>query len=128
MSTRPRHIPLMLTDAGRRLLESRWTGEYTDALRRFYRTILDTTGSKVVVDSSKLPLYGHVLGTISEVELYVVHLVRDPHAVAYSWLRKKQSTPTGKGLAYMPQHHPVESSLEWDLCNVAAGELWGDSP
>ncbi len=127
-STRPRHIPLMLTGGGRRLLGSRWTGEYTDALRCLYRAIIDATGSRVVVDSSKLPLYGYVLGTIPEVELYVVHLVRDPRAVAYSWLRKKQSTPTGKGLAYMPQHHPVESSLEWDLCNVAAEGFWGGSP
>ncbi len=127
-STRPRHIPLMLAKGGERLLCSRWTEDYRDALKRFYRSILGVTGSRVVVDSSKLPLYGRLLGKLPGVETYVVHLVRDPRAVAYSWLRKKQSTPAGRGLAYMPQHHPVESSLEWDLCNVAAEGLRGSNP
>ncbi len=127
-STRPRHIPLMLAKGGEKLLRSRWTEEYRDALGRFYREISNVTGSRVVVDSSKLPLYGRVLGEVPGVERYVVHLVRDPRAVAYSWMRKKQSTPHGRGLAYMPQHRPVESSMEWDLCNVAAEEFWGRSP
>ena len=127
-STRPRHIPLTLAKGGKNLLRSRWTQEYRDALERFYRAILDVTGSRVVVDSSKLPLYGRLLGELPGVETYVVHLVRDPRAVAYSWLRKKQSTPNRRGLAYMPQHHPVESSLEWDLCNVAAEGLKGPAP
>lgn len=127
-STRPRHIPLMLTRGGGKLLRSRWTEQYRDALGLFYRGISSVTGSRVVVDSSKLPLYGRVLGEVPGVERYVVHLVRDPRAVAYSWLRKKRSTPAGRNLAYMPQHHPVESSLEWDLCNVAAEGLRNDAP
>ncbi|QIN80251.1 hypothetical protein GBA65_18940 [Rubrobacter marinus] len=127
-STRPRHIPLSLTKPGEGRLRSRWTEEYRDALGRFYREISNVTGSRVVVDSSKLPLYGRVLGEVPGVERYAVHLVRDPRAVAYSWRRKKRSTPAGRGLAYMPQHHPVESSLEWDLCNVAAEDLRDDAP
>ena len=127
-STRPRHVPLALTNAGEKLLRSRWTEEYRGALGRFYREISNVTGSRVVVDSSKLPLYGRVLGEVPGVERYVVHLVRDPRAVAYSWLRKKRSTAAGRGSAYMPQHHPVESSLEWDLCNVAAEWLRDDAP
>lgn len=127
-STRPRHILLMLTRGGEGLLRSRWTEQYRDAIGRMYRGISTVTGSTVVVDSSKLPLYGRVLGDVPGVERYVVHLVRDPRAVAYSWLRKKRSTPTGGSLAYMPQHHPVESSFEWDLCNVAAEGLREDAP
>ena len=82
----------------------------------------------MIVDSSKLPLYGRVLGEISGVERYVVHLVRDPRAVAYSWLRKKRRTPDKQSHAYMPQHHPFKSSLEWDLCNVAAEGLRDEAP
>ncbi|MDP9457480.1 MAG: sulfotransferase [Actinomycetota bacterium] len=126
-STRPRHIPLMLAKSGENLLRLRWTEEYRDALGRFYREISNVTGSRVIVDSSKLPLYGRVLGEVPGVERYVVHLVRDPRAVAYSWQRKKKSTPAGRNLAYMPRHHPVESSLEWDLCNVAAEGLREDA-
>ena len=124
-STRPRHIPLMLAPRGSELLASRWNGAYKDALLRLYRAILEITGSRVVVDSSKLPLYGYVLETMPEVELYVVQVVRGPRAVAYTWTRRKESPSAGRGLAYMPQHHPAERSLEWDLCNVASEALWG---
>ena len=127
-STRPRYIPLTFAKRGEGLLRSRWTEEYKEALGCLYREVSNVTGSRVIVDSSKLPLYGRVLGEVPGVERYVVHLVRDPRAVAYSWLRKKRSTPAGRGLAYMPQHHPVESSLEWDLCNVAAEGLREDAP
>lgn len=127
-STRPRHLPLMLAPQGRRLLESRWTEEYKDNLGRLYCAIVDATGARIVVDGSKLPLYGYVLGTMSEIELYVVHLVRDPRAVTYSWLRTEPSRPTARGPKYMPQHHPIESALEWDLCNVAAEKFWGTYP
>lgn len=126
-STRPRHIPLMLTNAGEKLLRSRWTEQYRDALGRFYQEISEESGSRVIVDSSKLPPYGRVLGEIPGVERYVVHLVRDPRAVAYSWRRKKRLIPAGRPLAYLPQRHPVESSLEWDLCNIAAEGLREDS-
>lgn len=123
-STRPRHLLPMLAPRGRRLLASRWEEGYKDNLSRFYRAILNTTGGRIVVDSSKRPLYGYMLETMLEVELYVVHLVRDPRAVAYSWLRKKPNEPTTEKLAYMPRHHPVESSLEWNLCNVATEAFW----
>ncbi len=127
-STRPRHLPLMLAPAGRRLLMSRWNGMYRENLGKLYRAIRQSTDDKVIVDCSKLPLYGYLLETMPEIELYVVHLVRDPRAVAYSWLRKKSTRPIVGGLAHMPQRHPVESSLEWDICNVAVEAFWKRFP
>jgi hypothetical protein len=61
------------------------------------------------------------------VDLYVVHLVRDPRASAYSWLKKKRQPDRGE-LGLMDQHAPAKSSLIWDAWNGAAEAFWGRSP
>lgn len=90
---RTKHIPLMLTPPGRQLVERR-LAEYLDVLGRLYKAIRAVTGSRVIVDSSKFPSYGYLLGMVPSVDLYAVHLVRDPRAVAYSWQRKRSCSRT----------------------------------
>lgn len=126
-STRLRQLPLTLTPGGRRRLEDRWGGTFRRNLARIYRAMQDVTGNEVIVDGSKLPLYGHVLGTMPEIDLYVLHLVRDPRAVAHSWTRKKAKPLVG-GVGEMPRRSPVGSALEWDVGNAATRSLLGRSP
>ncbi len=120
---RTRHLPLALLSRGRRVLASRLEG-YAGNLGTVYRTIQRTTGARVIVDSSKNPMYGRVLGTIPSIDLYVVHLVRDPRAAAYSWLRKKLQPDRGE-FGYMDQHAPAKSSVLWTLWNAASRAFWG---
>ena len=123
---RTRHLPLALLPRGRKVLASRLAG-YAANLGEVYRAIQRTTGARVIVDSSKNPLYGRVLGTIPSIDLYVVHLVRDPRAAAYSWSRKKLQPDRGE-LGYMDQHAPAKSSLLWTLWNAASGAFWRRVP
>jgi hypothetical protein len=123
---RTKHIPLMLTPPSRQLIKQR-LAEYLDALERLYSAVLTTTGSRVVVDTSKFPSYGFVLGMVPFVDLHVVHLVRDPRAVAYSWLRKRLH-PDPENPEYMPQRSPVGSSVRWMTRNLATEALWRRSP
>ena len=118
---RTKHIPLMLTSTGRRYVERR-LAEYLDALGRLYRAVGRVTGSRVIVDSSKFPSYGYVLGMVPSVDLYVVHLVRDPRAVAYSWQRKRLH-PDPENPEYMPLRGPAESSTRWTARNLAVEAL-----
>ena len=124
--TRTRHLPLMLTPRGRAVVASR-LGEYPKNLGAFYREIRRVTGARVIVDSSKSPVYGSVLGSLPGIDLYVVHLVRDPRATAYSWLRKKLQPDRGE-FGYMDRYTPFKSSVIWTVWNAAAGLLWGRSP
>lgn len=126
-STRLRHLPLTLTPRGRRTLEDRWGGMFRQNLARIYRAIRDVTGGGVIVDGSKLPLYGHVLATMPEIDLYVLHLVRDPRAVAHSWTRKKAKPLVG-GVGEMPRRSPAGSALEWDIGNASTRRLLGRPP
>jgi hypothetical protein len=67
-----------------------------------------------------------MLGMTPGIDLYVVDLVRDARAVAYSWLRKKPQ-PDIDELAYMHRMSTVESSLLWDVWNASAEALWRGS-
>ncbi len=111
---RIRHVPLLFSTRGRRLLGTRLK-PLAARLGRLYETIRASGENRVIVDSSKTPLYGYELAMTPEADLYVVHLVRDPRAVAYSWLRKKFQSDTG---AYMPRYGAVESALAWSAWNL----------
>ena len=126
LGTRTRHVLPMLFPAGRRYLYSR-LGRYPERLYRLYRAIKDATDSRMIVDSSKAPPYGYLLGGLPGVDLYVVHLVRDPRAAAFSWLRKKVQ-PDRKEKSYLPEIGVIKSALIWTSWNTAAEALWRRTP
>lgn len=123
---RTKHIPLMLEPPGRRLVKRRLE-EYLDSLEKLYHAVQTTTGSRVIVDTSKFPSYGFVLGMVPSVDLHVIHLVRDPRAVAYSWLRKKLQ-PDPETPEYTPQESPAGTSLRWMARNLGTEAFWRRSP
>jgi hypothetical protein len=123
--TRTRHVPVMLSSRGRRRLSSR-LGKYTANLQRLYRAVQESTESRVVVDSSKVPSYGYALGMALDIDLYVVHLVRDPRAVAYAWLKTPRLDADER--AYMNQVSAIKSSVLWDTWNVSSEALWREPP
>jgi len=55
--------------------------------------LVDTTGTRLIVDTSKRAQEAAVLTSMEHVDHYVVHIVRDPRAVAYSWRRAKPVPP-----------------------------------
>jgi len=119
---RTQQLPLLLVPALRVLVQGRLTG-YMTHLGALYRAIRAGTDCRVIVDSSKFPSYGWILGQVPGIEFFVVHLVRDPRAVAYSWTRMKDPSPAGDGLE-TPRFGPVSSSLRWVSRNVLAEGLW----
>ena len=58
--------------------------------------LAETTGTSVVVDTSKRPHDAAVMAAIPGVELYVLHVLRDPRAVAHSWRRAKTFSVDGE--------------------------------
>ena len=98
--------------------------EYAAAMERLYRAVAAATESRIVVDSSKSPALGHLLDAMPGIDPYVVHLVRDPRAVAFSWLKKKVYDPSGDEPMYMSQHPPARSSKLWLVWNLTAEMIW----
>jgi hypothetical protein len=72
-------VPLMLGRDRKRV------SAYREDLARLYRAIAAASGSRVVVDSSKSPTFAYIVDRAPGIELYGVHLIRDPRATSYSW-------------------------------------------
>jgi hypothetical protein len=103
----------------RRPSAQRWPAlaSYRLVMDRVYAAIVDATGCRTVVDSSKRPSYALVVRDLPAVEPSFVHLVRDPRASAYSWRTRRH---TGAAGTVVRQRGPVDATLRWDLLNLGA--------
>jgi hypothetical protein len=94
------------------------------ALGSLYAAVAEVTGSRVVLDSSKLPSYANLLRETPGVDLRVVHLVRDPRGAAHSW-RSRKALTDGAAQSHMEQMGPLKSTVLWDVWNASAAGLLG---
>lgn len=120
-----RGLPELVFPWSRRRVAAR-LADYLENLGRLYRAIAATTATRVVVDSSKWPSYGRVLEMVDGLDVRVVHLVRDPRAVAHSWLRRKALPDRDPPEELF--RRPADSSLRWNAWNVAAELYWRRDP
>lgn len=91
---------------------------YLKNIENLYRAISQTTGAKIIVDSSKRPTYAFLLGLIPTVDVFIVHLVRDSRGVAYSWKKKKIQQHTIGNPVYMRQFTPLRTAWRWNISNL----------
>jgi hypothetical protein len=104
-----RAVPRLLRNpAGWEVLE-----RYGDVRSRLYHAIAAQSDAKVVVDASKWPWDPVVLGLVPGVRPVVVHLVRDPRAVAHSWRRRKSWGDREEAATDMPRFGAGYSALSW---------------
>jgi len=87
-STRTRHLPLLTTSYGRRLLRNTLDPLLAQT-EKLYRGLEQVTEGRIIIDSSKNPAYGYLLNLIPGLEVAILHLVRDPRGVAFSSARRK---------------------------------------
>src|SRR5687767_10909790 len=80
-----------------------------------YKALAGRGAERAIVDSSKYPAEAAALLQRSDVDLRVVHIVRDPRATAYSYLRAKR---------YIEPMSPAASTSHWVGFNLAS-ELVG---
>jgi len=114
---RLRTTPLTLTDAGTTRLRARNTA-YLTMLHHLYHCTAEVTGARVIVDSSKYPSYGYLLGLGPGMDVRVVHLVRDPRAVAHSWMRRQLETRALGDIQPMGTRNPAATAYSWTLWNL----------
>lgn len=93
---------------------------YVAVMGDLYRAIAEVTGAEVVVDSSKRPQDAAVaVLAMDPGATELLHLVRDPRAVAHSWTRRKVSA----GGTEMGRNPPIKAALRWDEMNLGAQRL-----
>lgn len=89
-----------------------------------YRSIASQHEGAVIVDSSKLPPYGLLLGQLPGLEVFHLHVVRDARATAFSWQRTKLALDHAGGEQAMPKLVFWKSSLLWAWWNSLSVLLW----
>ncbi|GIW61108.1 MAG: sulfotransferase [Patescibacteria group bacterium] len=77
---------------------------YYDELSRIFNELQNLKKVDVIVDSSKNPATAAALLHHPEIELYVIHLVRNPQSVVLSWSRPK---------GYLKGYSPLRAAYWW---------------
>ncbi|MET9022718.1 sulfotransferase [Actinopolymorpha sp. NPDC004070] len=117
---RLRFLPRLLSRELPAELASR-VERYTGLYDRLYSATARVSGSDVVVDGSKHASLAGCLRHRYGEDLRVVHVVRDPRAVAYSW--GKQSPRPMATVASkeheMARYSPGRAAVQWNAENVA---------
>lgn len=119
------HSRHLLYPEARRQVFIRQMIEYMDWLKKLYMTIAETSKCEWIVDSSKFPSDAYVVSKIRGIDLKILHLVRDPRSVAYSWWRRQHRLQRNSG-ARMPRFLPSTSAASWLLWNYVFLRLWGE--
>ncbi len=97
---------------------------YVGLYHRLYDAAAEVTGAAVVVDSSKHASLAFCLRWDKELDLRVLHAVRDARGVAYSWTKgTRRPEATSGRTSFMPTYSPASTALRWDLYNSAFGLL-----
>ena len=87
------------------------------------KAITETTGDRVVVDSSKRAQDAAVLAGLADVDHYVLHMVRDPRAVAFSWGRRDKAIRVAEGTRPMGTRGLLSSVSRWTENGLGASAL-----
>ena len=119
---RIRYLPFLVTRGPRRYRAA--LAEYVSFVERLYRAISVVSGDQLIVDSSKDVSTAYLLTRASRLDVRVLHLVRDPRAVAYSWT--KHVTKPGTSVE-MDRYPPVKTAGWYLVFNalIHALRLWG---
>ena len=92
---------------------------YAHALEKLYASVLEVSGEQYIVDSSKTPDYAYFLSRIDSIDMVLLHLVRDPRGVAYSWSKKfARNDVRADATVAMTSFGLLQATLRWIKWNV----------
>lgn len=94
--------------------------EYARQTTELYRSIQAVSGREMIVDSSAIPMRALALSMMPEIDLRLIHLVRDGRGVAWSLkkgLREDQKSGVGSGEVPRPVWR---SALTWIAYNMVS--------
>ena len=114
---RARLVPLLAAARARRTLQPE-LDEYVGYYLRVYAAIGQVSGSHLVIDSSKHASLAFCLRGRADLDLRVIHLIRDSRAVAYSW-GKSVPRPETATEDRMWTYPAASAGLRWDVQNAA---------
>jgi hypothetical protein len=85
---------------------------------QLYASILEVSGARTVVDSSKHASLAFCLRTSQRIHLRVVHVLRDSPGVAFSWSKAVRRPEVRDGVSYMRRYSALRVALLWNMHNA----------
>ena len=85
-----------------------------------YRAAAAESGAKVLVDASKGPHDAYLVDKFTDLDLFVVHLVRDPRGGAFSWRRWRRTTAPAHRYQPTPRYPLLFYLARWMARNTIA--------
>ncbi len=119
---RTRHIPRLLIPNISRFMATS-TVQYGAVMSRILRAILEVSGKPVIVDTSKHVSTALLLRQLPDIDLRVLHLVRDPRGVANSWSKVIERPEVQGEKRDMDTLHPGRIGLRWLWFNWAFANM-----
>lgn len=98
------------------------------ATEELVQAVTATTSARVIVDASKRPIDAAIFSALSSVDHFVVHLVRDPRAVAFSWGRSRELRTSNPAPDRMAQRTAMSSAVRWMENNLGCELLRQNVP
>ena len=101
---------------------ARRAARYASYYAAVYAAVAAVSGATTVVDSSKNASLAYVLRRQPDLDLRVLHVVRDSRGVAYSWTKHVPRPEAGDASEADPEMHryqPWRAALLWNLQNLS---------
>ncbi len=117
MKYRPKSLLSMRRKAGGSVVANPLAKRYAEALKDLYLAAAKVTGAQTIVDSSKLAMHVDLGANFSGLDSHVIHLVRDPRALAHNWDRRNNVEGISK---------PARVAMHWVASNLVVQRLNGD--
>ncbi|WP_159943943.1 MULTISPECIES: sulfotransferase [unclassified Nocardiopsis] len=121
---RTRFLPVLLNGAREGLLASRCE-RYTELYHRLYSAVSLVSGAHVIVDASKHASLAACLRWRYGARMRLLHVVRDPRAVAHSWARRV-ARPDASPLSSEPEmarYSAGRAAVHWMAQNACLDAL-----
>ena len=95
---------------------------FLNRIESIYRAISNQTHGSVIIDSSKRPMFGLAAARLPDVNVTLIHLVRDSRGCAFSWTQRKARLELGEK-SFMSQVPACPTALQWTARNLQADIL-----
>jgi len=117
---RLRYIPKLIVIKKLGLL-NRNIQQMNNIFYSLYKAIHSVITPKYIIDSTKEVPFAFILNMNPNLDVYLLHIVRDSRAVAYSWQRRKIRPEIINRVEYMQTYSPFRTSMCWLLVNILSG-------
>lgn len=106
-------LPLLLLLPWQPRAVRRRTDDLARHALRLFEAVAAVSGARVVVDTSKDPIFALVLRQAFGSRLRLLHLVRNPNGVAFSWTKLVSKPLLGEPGAQMSRYRPGRIAFRW---------------